>query len=115
MTEVESAEARIRETRQRLFATLGEVQARMRPSALAQDAVESAAQGVASVARRGAEAVRRRPVALAAVAGTIGLVMARGWIADIVRNHRLKGYETGKAPDRSKAKPSRGAKKGRAT
>jgi ElaB/YqjD/DUF883 family membrane-anchored ribosome-binding protein len=115
MTEVESAEARITEARQRLFATLGEVQARMRPSALAQDAVESAAQGVASVARKGAEAVRKRPVALAAVAGTIGLVMARGWIADIVRNRRRKGHETGEAPDRSKAKPSPGAKKGRAT
>ena len=110
MTDRESAEVRIREARQRLFATVGEVQARLRPSALAQGAVESAAEGVASVARKGAEAVRKRPFALAAVAGTIGLVMARGWIADIVR----KGHETGKPPVRSKPKPVVRAKKGQA-
>jgi hypothetical protein len=109
--QLENAEARIREARQRLFATLGEVQTRLRPSALAQDAVESAAMGVASVARRGAQEVRKRPFALAAVAGTIGLVMARGWIADIVGNRNTKRDETGTKPERSKPKPAKGAKR----
>jgi len=109
--DVENAEARIRETRQRLFATLGEVQARLRPSALAQEAVESAAHGMASVARKGATAVRKRPLALAAVAGTIGLVMARNWIFDIVGNHRIKGDETPAEPERSNAEPAKGAKR----
>lgn len=96
--ERDKAETRSREARKRLLATLGEVHDRLRPSSLAQDAMESAASGVASVAKRGAKAVRKRPVALAAVAGTIGLVMARGWIADIVGNHRLKGQEPGDPP-----------------
>ena len=82
---VAEAEARIETARTRFLATLAEVQARLRPSALAQDAVESAAQGFATVARRGATAVRKRPLALAAFAGTIGLVMARGWIGEIAR------------------------------
>lgn len=79
-----AATARTRAARARLMDTLGQLHDRLRPSTLAQDAVESAAQGVATVARRGADAVRRRPIAIAAFAGTVGLVMARGWIADIV-------------------------------
>ena len=110
--ELETCEARIREARQRLFATLGEVQQRLRPSALAQDAIESATAGVATVARKGADAVRKRPAATAAVAGAIGLVMARGWILDIFRSRR-RNDETPKVPDSLKAKPApRRTKKG---
>jgi hypothetical protein len=82
---VAAAEARIVEARARLLGTLGEIQQRLRPSTLAQDAVESAAAGVASVARKGADAVRKRPVAIAAVAGVIGLFMSRGVIAGIIK------------------------------
>jgi len=96
---VAAAEARIAEARERLLGTLGELQQRLRPSTLAQDAVESAAAGIASVARNGANAVRKRPFALAAVAGTIGLVMARGWIGAIV-----KGDATPAKPDSLKRK-----------
>jgi ElaB/YqjD/DUF883 family membrane-anchored ribosome-binding protein len=84
-TDILRAEARTLEARTRLFATLNRMQERLRPSHLAQDAVESAAYGVASVARKGAQAVRGRPFAAAAIAGTIGLVAARGWILDILR------------------------------
>lgn len=80
-----AAQARIAAARARLFGTIGQVQERLRPSNLAQDAVETAAHGVATVARKGAEAVRSRPFAVAGIAATIGLVMARGWIGDIVR------------------------------
>lgn len=107
-----AAEVRTREARARLLGTLGAVQERLRPSHLAQDAVESAAQGVASVARKGAEAVRNRPLATAAFAGTIGLVMARGWIADIF-GKRGKKNETpappaGLKPKRTRAKKESG-------
>lgn len=96
---VAQAAARIDASRARLLGTLGELQQRLRPSTLAQDAVESAAAGIASVARNGANAVRKRPFALAAVAGTIGLVMARGWIGAIV-----KGDATPAKPDSLKTK-----------
>ena len=82
---VAQAEARIGEARERLLATLGEIQQRLRPSTLAQDAMQSAAHGVATVARKSADAVRKRPIALAAVAGAIGLFMARGAIGDIIK------------------------------
>jgi ElaB/YqjD/DUF883 family membrane-anchored ribosome-binding protein len=105
-----SAEAQVRTARTRLFATLGEVQERLKPSNLAQNAVETAAQGVASTARKGAEVVRARPFAAAAIAGTVGLVFARGWIADLLRHRR---NETAPAADglnkKTSAKP---AKKG---
>ncbi|MCW3849230.1 hypothetical protein OF829_18485 [Sphingomonas sp. LB-2] len=103
---VAAAEARAGEARARLLGTLGEIQQRLRPSTLAQDAVESAAAGVATVARKGADAVRKRPVALAAVAGGIGLVMARGWIADIFR----RGDATQSRPDSLRPKRVRRAK-----
>ena len=63
---------------------------------LAQDAVESAAHGVATVARKGAEAVRTRPLAAAGIAATVGLVMARGWIGDILgKRHETRDPATG--------------------
>src|SRR3982751_5317948 len=88
---VAQAEARIHETRTRLLGTLAEIQQRLRPSHLAQDAVESAAQGVATMVRKGTDAVRSRPLAVAGAAGAIGLVLARGWIGDIVKG---KQHET---------------------
>ncbi|AQR73212.1 DUF3618 domain-containing protein [Sphingomonas sp. LM7] len=107
--EILAAEAQVQAARSRLFETLGEVQERLKPSNLAQNAVETAAQGVASTARKGAEAVRARPFAAAAIAGTVGLVFARGWIADMLRRRN----ETAPAADglstKTSAKP---AKKG---
>ena len=102
------AQANAKAARARLLGTLGEVQSRLKPSNLAQDAVESAAQGVASVARKGAEAVRRRPFAVAAITGAIGLVMARGWIGDIVGRRKRK-HETTPSSDGLKrgAKPAK--------
>lgn len=79
--------------RARLLSTVGEVQDRLRPANLAQDAVDSASQKLESVARKGAEVARTRPVAVAAVAGAIGLYLARGWIGDILRR-RPKNDET---------------------
>lgn len=108
------AEAEVQAARARLFATFGEMQQRLKPSNIAQDAVETAAQGVASVARKGAETVRSRPWAVAAIAGTIGLVLARGWVADAVRGRR--GRDATPAPtaglDSNQVKPVRRAKKG---
>ena len=80
-----AAEAQVQAERGRFFETLGEVQERLKPATLAHNAVETAAQGVASTARKGAEAVRTRPLAAAAIAGTVGLVFARGWIVDAIR------------------------------
>jgi ElaB/YqjD/DUF883 family membrane-anchored ribosome-binding protein len=93
--ELLAAEAEVQVARNRLFATLGEVQDRLKPSNLAQNAVETAAQGVASTARKGAEVVRSRPLVAAAVAGTVGLVFARGWIARLLRRRD----ETAPAPE----------------
>lgn len=114
--DIAAAEARIHAARARLMGTLGEVQQRLRPSHLAQDAVESAAQGVATIARRSAEAVRTRPLAVAAFAGTVGLVMARGWIAGIVtgrrRNETAADPEGLKRKHETHAKHAKHAKKG---
>lgn len=94
--DVDAARARIDAARARLFGTLGQVQERLSPSNLAQDAVETAAHSVATVARKGAEAVRNRPLAAAGFAATVGLVMARGWISDILgKRHETRDPATG--------------------
>ncbi len=104
-----AAEAQARLARTRLFGTLGEVQERLRPSTLAHNAVESASQGIVSTAQKGAEAVRSRPVAAAAVAGAVGLFLARGWIGRL----RRRRNETAPVPDGLNRKtPATSAKKG---
>jgi ElaB/YqjD/DUF883 family membrane-anchored ribosome-binding protein len=84
----DAARARARAARDQLMATLGTVQERLRPANLAQDAVDTARQGMASAAREGARAVRRRPWLTAAAAGGAGLLLARGWIVSIARGRR---------------------------
>lgn len=83
--EIAAAAARAQVARARLFSTFGEVQERLKPSTLAQDAVDTATQGLATAARKGAEAVRSRPVAAGAIAATVALVLARGWIVNAIR------------------------------
>jgi ElaB/YqjD/DUF883 family membrane-anchored ribosome-binding protein len=107
--ELLAAEAQVRAARSKLFATLGEVQTRLRPANVVQNAVETAAQGVASTARKGAEAVRSRPFAAAAIAGTVGLVFARGWIADMLRRRNETAPPADGLNKKTSAKP---AKKG---
>jgi ElaB/YqjD/DUF883 family membrane-anchored ribosome-binding protein len=112
-----AAQAEVDAARKQLFGTLAQVQERLKPSHLAQDAIESAAHGVGSIARKGADAVRSRPLAAAGFAGMIGLVMARGWIGDIVRRRNenpVRGgeYETRAAEKGLKEKTARPAKKG---
>lgn len=95
LPDIAAAEARVKAARARLLGTLGEVQARLRPSNLAQDAIETATQTFATAARKGREAVRSRPLTVAAIAGGVGLVMARGWIADILHGRKPgRGDET---------------------
>jgi len=106
--DVAAARSQAEAAKARLFGTLADVQQRMKPSNLAQDAVESAAHGVASVVRKGAEAARSRPFATAGVAAAIGLVMARGWIGDIIGGrHETPDAATG-LKDKSAARATKG-------
>lgn len=91
----DAARARARAARDKLMATVGTLQERLKPANLAHEAVENAKQSVSSIAREGTEAVRTRPWLAAAVTSGIGLVLARGWIADIFRKDK---QETAPAP-----------------
>ena len=77
------AEARARSdnARKRLFGTLDEMQTRLNPVTLAQDAVETVASGLL---RDGVETVRKRPRAIAAAAGLAVLFMARKPLARLL-------------------------------
>lgn len=73
-TNLTEAEARSRNARDRLFGTLGRMQHKLNPMALAQDAVENVAIGVA---RDTVATVRANPRTVALVAGAAILFFAR--------------------------------------
>lgn len=79
---VAEAEARSRAARARLFDTLGQVQHKLNPVTLAQDAVENVAN---NMMRDTVETVRARPKAVAAAAGIAALLLFRKPIAHVVR------------------------------
>lgn len=87
------AQARSRDARRRLFGTLEEVQARLNPVTLAQDAVETVASGLV---RDGVRTVRARPGTIAAAAGLAVLFMARKPIARLL--WRGAKHATAKVP-----------------
>ncbi len=80
-TELIEAEARSRNARARLLGTLGRVQDKLNPMALAQDAVENVAIGVA---RDTVATVRAHPRTVATVAGAALLFLARRPIARLL-------------------------------
>lgn len=106
MSDLETARANALAARARLNETLGDMQERLKPSTLAHDAIGSAAEGALSIARKGAASVRQRPLATAAVAGAIGLVMSRGWIGEILGGRKKKTAD-------ATPKPQAGLKPGR--
>lgn len=81
MTDIQAAEVRAKAARERLSSTINQLQYRLKPSTLAQGAIDTATESAKSIALKGATEVRNRPVAAAAVAGAIGLFLSRGWIS----------------------------------
>lgn len=101
------AEARTRSNnaRKRLFDTLDEMQTRLNPVTLAQDAVETVASGLV---RDGVETVRKRPKAIAAVTGLAVLFMARKPLARLLwRGAKHATAASAKSLKRSKKGSSR--------
>jgi hypothetical protein len=80
-----TAEARRREARARLLATLGEAQTKLNPVTLAQDAVGNAAN---NVMRETVETVRTRPKLVASAAGMLALFLARKPLIRLLRQGR---------------------------
>lgn len=99
------AEARSRNARQRLLGTLGEMQTRLNPVTLAQDAVETVASGLV---RDSIQTVRARPKAIAAAAGLAVLFMARKPLARLL--WRGAKHATAAAPRRLKRSKKGSAK-----
>ena len=75
------ARARSQNARQRLLGTLDEMQGKLNPVTLAQDAVENVA---GRLMRDSVQAVRARPKAIAAAAGLAVLFMARKPLAKLL-------------------------------
>jgi ElaB/YqjD/DUF883 family membrane-anchored ribosome-binding protein len=97
----DAARARARAARDKLMATVGTIQERLKPRNIAHEAMDNARQTVTTIAREGTEAVRERPWLAAAVTSGIGLVLARGWIVDIFR----KGKNETDGPTKGSGKP----------
>jgi hypothetical protein len=70
-------ELRSVQARQRLAGTLGEIQARLNPKALAREAAQELRDAGENLAHEGLQAARRHPLTIAGVVAAIGLFAAR--------------------------------------
>ncbi|MEG3179930.1 phosphatase [Sphingomonas sp. LT1P40] len=103
------AEARSRSARERLFGTLDEVQVKLNPLTLAQDAVGTVANGLI---RDGIDTVRTRPKAMTAAAGLAILFMARKPLAKLLWKGAKHATTTVPASLKARAKnPKKGSGK----
>lgn len=111
-TELTEAEARSRNARARLFGTLGRMQDKLNPMALAQDAVENVAIGVA---RDTVATVRANPRTVAVVAAAAMLFLARRPLARLLvggATAAAKASLNKRKPDTrsgAKARPTKGS------
>lgn len=77
--ELSTAEARSQLARSRLAGTLAEIQARLKPAALAREAIGELRETGQEIASAGLAAVKRHPLRVAGTVAAIGLVAARKW------------------------------------
>ncbi len=88
MTETQSeladAEAKSREARARLTATLVDIQSRINPRALARDAIDEIREAGTQAIRAGLSAAKRNPGSMMAIGATLIALFARGWIAEAI-------------------------------
>jgi len=82
---VSRAEANAAKKRQQLANTVVALQSRLKPSALARDAVEELKQVGGEVAKSGVEAVKRNPLPAIGVAAAVTALFARKSIIRLSR------------------------------
>ncbi|MDB5681503.1 MAG: hypothetical protein JWO16_1308 [Sphingomonas bacterium] len=75
--ELAKAEAQSAESRQQLANTVVALQSRLKPSALARDAVEELKEVGGAVAKSGIDAVKRNPLPAIGVAAAVTAFLAR--------------------------------------
>jgi hypothetical protein len=102
------AVARSRNARERLFGTLGQMQEKLNPMALAQGAVESVA---INVVRDTVETVRARPRTMAVAAGAALLFMVRKPLARLLWKGARNATATVPASLKARAKRKKGSSK----
>lgn len=82
-----AARARVTASKARLDASMSHAKAKLSPRSLAADAVETATDKATEAAQTGIQIVRDRPATAAALAGAIGLLLARkpliGWAGSL--------------------------------
>lgn len=82
---VAAAEARAAAARERLTSTVGEIQERLAPQALAKDAVESLSDAGRQALDAGVETVKANPAAVAGGAAALAAFFARKRLWSLVR------------------------------
>jgi len=92
-SELDTAKAQAEAARQRLTATMVALQARLNPKALAREALNELKETGEDLARSGAAAARRNAGPIAGIAATLGLVLARHQLSDLI-SHFIGGDET---------------------
>ncbi|MDO7841187.1 DUF3618 domain-containing protein [Sphingomonas immobilis] len=102
-TELTTAEERSQLARSRLAGTLVAIQARLKPAALARDAIDELRETGQELAHAGIAAAKRNPLRVAGVVAAVGLFAARGPIAALFRRKPAETEPTPKSYSRRKA------------
>jgi hypothetical protein len=91
--DVARARAEVAAARERLLGSAHALQARLKPSVLANDAWESARDAGESAANGAARAISKRPIAASAAAIGVTALLARKPIARLIARLRGKDYD----------------------
>ena len=107
MTELQIAEARAAQARERLGQTVETLQAQLDPQLLMQKAKDSVADGGGRAARASVRAAKRNPAAVAGGVAVIAAFLGRHRLASAARRltHRNTPPQKGVAKDAERTKP----------
>jgi len=83
--ELVRAEENSTDARKRLAQTMVALQSRLKPSALARDAVEELREAAGELAQAGMDAAKRKPLAVAGTVAAFGAFLARKPLARLFR------------------------------
>lgn len=101
VSDVELAQSEVDSARGRLMATFEQIQQRIAPSTLVEEAIEQVKTRSTEIAHSASDVVRERPATFAATAAGIGFFLAAKPLTMLFGRRKAKADETTAPPRRS--------------
>lgn len=101
ISDVDVAQSEVDGARGRLMATIEQIQQRIAPSSLMDEAIEQMKTRSSELAQSAGQVVRERPATVAATAAGLGLLLAAGPLAKLFGRRKAEANETPASKRRS--------------